>query len=508
MELTRSNGATTIEYHPEQKYGNVLYMSPEEKDQKIERLEQENKALREKIAELERRLGLNSETSSKPPSSDGLQKKGNKRTKSLREKGKRPSGGQTGHQGQTLEQVLKPDLVMVHPAPCVCGKCGCDVSGEETSKVLKRQVFELPVPKLIVTEHQVVVKDCPQCHHQIQGSFPETVKAPTQYGARIKAVAAYLHHQHFIPEDRLSEVMSDLFGCRLTPGTLANTTKVLAYMVTPVVEQIATEVKAAAIKHLDETGLRIGGRTQWLHVVSTATQTWYRVSEGRKDIRALDTCTGVVVHDHWKSYYQLNGVNHALCNAHHLRELKALAEIEQESWAVAMSKLLRLACSYQHRYPTGIPPHLVERIQQLYTQILTRGLDFHLSQPPLIRSSSRGRVKRRVGHNLLLRLQNFRGDVLRFLTEPEVPFTNNQAERDLRMMKCKQRRATGRFPPGFCATRQKISGGFRAFDFAVAFTKIRSFLSTASKQGFNLLEVITDALVGNVSVFLFSDPTS
>lgn len=184
-------------------------------------------------------------------------------------------------------------------------------------------------------------------------------------------------------------------------------------------------------------------------------------------------------------------MNHALCNAHHLRELKALAEIEQESWAVAMSKLLRLACSYQHRYPTGIPPHLVERIQQLYTQILTRGLEFHVSQPPLTRSSSRGRVKRRVGHNLLLRLPNFRGDVLRFLTEPDVPFTNNQAERDLRMMKCKQ----------------KISGGFRAFDFAVAFAQIRSFLSTASKQGFNLLEVITDALLGNVSVFLFSDPT-
>jgi transposase len=380
---------------------------------------------------------------------------------------------------------------MVHPAPWVCGKCGGDVCGEEV-KILKRQVFELPVPKLIVTEHQVAVKECPNCHHQVQGSFPVTVKAPVQYGARIKAVAAYLHHQHLIPEDRLTEVMSDLFGCRFTPGTLANTTKALASMVVPVVEQIASAVKAAAIQHLDETGLRIGGHTQWLHVVSNATHTWYRVSSGRKEIESLETCTGVVVHDHWKSYYQLIGVEHALCNAHHLRELKALAEIDQASWAVAMSRLLRLACSYQHRYPTGIPLHLVQRLQDLYTQILHRGLDFHHRLPPLIRASARGRVKRRVGHNLLLRLPNFRGDVLRFLTEPDVPFTNNQAERDLRMMKCKQ----------------KVSGGFRAFDFAVAFANIRSFLSTASKQRFNLLEVITAALEHDVSVFLFSDPTS
>jgi transposase len=467
-------------------------MSLDEQEQKIERLEQENKALRSKIAELERRLGLNSENSSKPPASDGLKKKEKKRTTSLREKGSRPSGGQKGHPGKTLQQVLEPDEVMVYPAPDVCGKCGGDVSVEERAKIIKRQVFELPVPRLMVTEHQVAVKKCPKCHHQVQGSFPVAVKAPVQYGARIKAVATYLHHQHFIPEDRLSEVMSDLFGCQLTPGTLANTTKALAEIVVPVVEQIATAVKAAAIKHLDETELRISGRTQWLHVVSNATHTWYRVSTGRKEIEALDTCTGVVVHDHWKSYYQLVGVEHALCNAHHLRELKALAEIDQESWAVVMSKLLRLACRYQHRHPTGVPPHLVDRLQYLYTQILHRGLDFHHRLPPLTRSSSRGRVKRRVGHNLVLRLHNFQEDVFRFLTKPDVPFTNNQAERDLRMMKCKQ----------------KVSGGFRAFDCAVAFANIRSFLSTASKQGFNLLEVITAALQDDVSVFLFSDLTS
>lgn len=217
-------------------------MSPEEKDQKIERLEQENQELRQKIAELERRLGLDSQTSSKPPSSDGLKKSDKIRTKSLREKGKRPSGGQFGHVGQTLEQVLKPDHI----------------------------------------------------------------------------------------------------------------------------------VKAASVKHLDETGLRIGGKTNWLHVVSTQTETWYRVAAKRKDIEVLAEIKGVVVHDHWKPYYQLEDVNHALCNAHHLRELKALEEIDQESEAQSMKKVLLLACNYKHRYPQGIPENIIARINQLYEQILNR----------------------------------------------------------------------------------------------------------------------------------------
>lgn len=299
-------------------------------------------------------------------------------------------------------------------------------------------------------------------------------------------MAVYLHHQHFIPEDRLSEVLDDLFGYRITPGTIAKITKTFAQIVEPVVIRLASEVKAAPVKHLDETGLRIDGKTKWLHVVSTQTETWYRAAEKRKDIKVLAGLQGVVVHDHWKPYYQLTGVDHALCNAHHLRELKALEEIEQESWAKSMKKFLLLACTYKHRYPKGVPKNIIARLNQLYEQILQRGLDFHHSQPPLTRKSNRGRVKRRVGHNLLLRLQNNKNDVLRFLTEHEVPFTNNQAERDLRMMKCKQ----------------KISGGFRSFSGAVSFANIRSFLSTASKRGHNLLEVITDALQGNIYVFV------
>ena len=468
-----------------QKGVNLWGMNLKTPEAKIAALEKENQALRERIAELERRLGIDSQTSSKPPSSDGLKKKNTHRTRSLRSQSQRPTGGQKGHQGQTLKQVSEPDKIIYHSAPDCCSGCGCDVSTEQVLSVFKRQVFDIPEPRIEVTEHRVEVKQCPRCQQKIQGCFPDQVKAPVQYGVRMKAVSAYLQHQHFIPEDRLSEALQDLFGCRMTPGTIANTSKSLAQSIAPVVDKLASIVKAAPVKHLDETGFRISGKTQWLHVVSTETATWYRPAAKRKDLEPLVGITGRAIHDHWKCYFQLEGICHGLCNAHHLRELKALEEIEQESWAFSMKKLLTLANKYRHRYPETIPKTIVIRLTQLYESILHRGLDFHESLPPLTRKSNRGRVKRRVGHNLLLRLKDYASDVLRFLMEPDVPFTNNQAERDLRMMKCKQ----------------KISGCFRSFETALNFANIRSVLSTARKQNFNLLDVIIQALSGQPPVF-------
>ncbi len=192
----------------------------------------------------------------------------------------------------------------------------------------------------------------------------------------------------------------------MSPGTIANTSKSLGQKLSGGVEKLAASVKAAPVKHLDETGLRISGKTQWLHVVSTETATWYRPAAKRKDLEPLEGITGRVIHDHWKSYFQLEGVSHGLCNAHHLRELKALEEIEQESWASSMKKLLTLANKYRHRYPETIPQPILIRLLELYESIRPRGLDFHESLPPLIRKNNRGRIKRRVGHNLLLRLKD------------------------------------------------------------------------------------------------------
>ncbi len=459
-------------------------MTESEKDQKIIALEKENKALRERIAELERRMGLNSENSSKPPSSDGLKKKTH-RTKSLRGKSSRKTGGQKGDRGYTLEQVAEPDKLVKHLAPDSGWRCGCNVRKEQVVSVIKRQVFDIPEPRLEVTEHQIEIKHCPNCQQKLQGCFPKTVKAAAQYGVRVKAVSTYLQHQHFIPESRLSEILQDVFGCQMSEATIANTSQWLAQAVTPVVEKLASGVKTAPVKHLDETGFRVARKTQWLHSVSTPDLTWYRIATKRKDLEPLIGMKGIVVHDHWKPYYQIEDVLHQLCNAHHLREVRALSEIENEAWAKSMKQLLCLSNKYSNRYPQTIPKPIEIRLKQLYQLIIRRGLDFHLTQPPLARKGNRGRVKRRVGHNLLLRLQNFSEDVLRFLNQVDLPFTNNQAERDLLMMKCKQ----------------KISGCFRSAQGAVDFANIRSVLSTARKQNLNLLQVLADIFSGQLPVF-------
>jgi transposase len=447
-------------------------------EQQLIALGQENHLLRERVSELERRLSLDSGNSSKPPASDGLEKSPH-RTKSLRRKSNRNSGGQPGHQGQTLEAVSHPDVVIQHPAPEQC-RCGVDVWHVPVTAVLKRQVFDIPQPQIVVTEHQVHVKRCPQCQQTVQSCFPEGVKAPVQYGPRIRAIATYLNQQHFIPEERLSELLTDIFRCSMSPATIVKLSNTVKQSFEPLIENLSATLQASPVKHLDETGLRISGRTQWLHVVSTATETWYRTAVKRKDLEPLKMMTGVVVHDHWQPYFQLEGLAHSLCNAHHLRELKALQEIEQESWATSMGNLLRVACRYKHRSVNGIPEAIQVRLERLYQQILARGLAFHEALEPLPQKSERGRPKRRVGHNLLLRLKQFEADVLRFLRQPEVPFSNNQAERDLRMMKLKQ----------------KVSGGFRSHEGARNFAVIRSVLSTARKRGLNLLEVLATAVQG------------
>jgi transposase len=209
--------------------------------------------------------------------------------------------------------------------------------------------------------------------------------------------------------------------------------------------------------------------------MSTDSLTFYRADEKRGSLP--EGLQGTAIHDHWKPYFKLENVNHALCNAHHLRELNALIDIEKEGWARDMARLLRaLAKIAREHSPSGsrLPPALVNKALRLYDRIVAKGLAFHESQPPPGPENKRGRRKRRIGHNLLIRLRDYREDVLRFLTDPAVPFTNNLAERDLRMVKL----------------RQKISGGFRIMTGAQTFATIRAFLSSARKQNLNLLNAL------------------
>jgi transposase len=449
---------------------------------RVAALEAESAGQKEWIGELERRLGLNSSNSSKPPSTDGLKKPTRvPRVKSLREPSGKKTGGQKGHRGETLRPVEKPDIIVNH-YPETCTRCDLNVAADASTAYRSRQVFDIPEPKVVVTEHRAHGCMCPSCATVTWASFPEDVKAPVQYGARICAFVVYLLNYQLLPEDRLAELLSDLFGLKMVPATIARMSAACAQRLRGFAEAVRERVAAARVKHLDETGFRIGGRTQWLHIFSTALLTFYRVASRRGSL--LSDVTGIVVHDHWKPYYTMQGVVHALCNGHHLRELKALVEIEKEEWARKMQRLLRSAChavNLARERGVRLKPSLIELFHQSYDRILQEGFAFHADQPPLVRTPAhgegkrRGRQRRRTGHNLLLRLSTRREDVLRFLTDPDVPFTNNQAEQDGRMMKIKQ----------------KISGGFRSDDGANTFVTIRSVISTAKKQGWSVLQTLT-----------------
>ena len=433
-------------------------------------------SLQARNAELERQLGLNSGNSGKPPSSDGMKKKP-ARTASLRERRGRKPGGQKGHPGKTLSRTDTPDAIVDH-FPAACSGCGGALSGATATGHTTRQVFDLPEPQpLIVTEHRAFACVCGNCGEETRAVFPEGVTAPVQYGTRLAAVVVYLLHSQFLPEKRLAVLMADLFGVHLVTATIAAMSRTCAARFQGFAAAVRDRVAAAPVKHMDETGFRIGGKTQWLHIASTIWLTFYRTSPKRGSL--LESVLGIVVHDHWKPYYTLKGVLHALCNAHHLRELQALVEIEKEDWARKMQRLLRRAChasNLAREKGATLPPGLIALVERCYDAILTEGFAFHEAQPALVSTARKrlGRVPRRTGHNLLLRLRARRPDVLRFLFDPAVPFTNNLAERDGRMMKL----------------RQKISGGFRSVEGAEDFATIRSLLSTARKQGWDVLRTL------------------
>jgi len=440
-------------------------------------LREENAALREEIADLRRRLDKDSSNSSKPPSSDGMSKPP-RVAGSTRGKSGKTSGGQVGHKGGTLKQVACPDFVVRHEAQA-CRHCLAGLTAAMATGIEKRQVFDLPEPRLEVTEHQASIYRCQHCRGQTKAAFPEGVASPAQYGPRVKATAVYLNVQQLIPEDRVAQAMNDLFGAGLLcPASLVAWSERMADQLAPVADQIAALVAGAPVRHLDETGFRIGGKGQWLHTASTDALTSYRMS-ARRGATPQGFKGGVIVHDHFKPYYRLPHVAHALCNAHHLRELKGLIEFDKEQWAEQMRDLLLEANQAVRRAAalkeSALPTPVLRGVLKRYNAIVKRGFAFHREQKPLARQpGARGRAPHRPGYNLLMRLHKFKRDVLRFLYNFAVPFTNNQAEQDLRMMKVKM----------------KISGGFRTMAGARTFARLRAVISTARKQGWNILQTL------------------
>lgn len=448
-----------------------------DKDEIIKMLLEKIAILEQRIAELEKRLGLDSSTSSKPPSGDGLGKK-NRPPTSLRNSNK-SYGGQLGHVGKTLEPVEKPDKIELHKVER-CHQCQADLSQTNVKKIIRRQVFDIEI-KRIVVEHQAEMKRC-GCGACTTAAFPQGIKAPTQIGETLKGIALYLSGQ-FIAKDRLSIAMEDLFGVPISDTTLIKYEKQLSENLGLCYQQILERIQTSPVKHRDESGLRVDGKTGWIQVLCTKMFTYLWFDQKRKS--SIENGGGVLVHDHFPGYLHENGVTHAFCNAHHLRELKALIMYEKEAWASDMFSLLMIMhrCTENGR---ALLPEKIKFLERAYNKIIERGLNYHEGLAPPMRTSTspRGRKKRRTGHNLLLRFKDHKVDVLRFLSDPRVPFTNNQAEQDIRMVKLKQ----------------KNSGCLRTTTGADCFSIIRSFISTVRKHKLNMLESIKLALHQKISL--------
>jgi transposase len=436
--------------------------------------------LEQRLRELEARVGLNSRNSSKPPSSDGPAKP---IIKSLREKSGRPPGGQPGHEGTTLRQVATPEHVEMHwPHRCACG---CDLAGQPVTRVERYQVFDLPEPRMVVTEHRVNVKICPACEAECKGALPPEVSAaPAQYGPRVRALVVYLRVYQLLPYERLSALCRDAFGLSVSKATIEAAEVEADGHLQPFVEEVAAQLRAAPVAHADETGLRVEGRTRWLHVLATEGLTLYHVDDkrGREAMEAqgvLPQFTGRLVHDCWAPYFAYEGCTHGLCGAHLLRELKFAHEEQRQAWAFEMSQwLLYLSELRAARSDAPFSAEGLAFFEAHYEAILARGAA-ELPPPPE-RVAGRGRLPKSKSANLHERLVKHRDAVLRFVHDPQVPFTNNLAEQAVRMAK----------------VQQKISGCLRTVAGARRFARLRSYVSTLIKQHRHVLTHIAHAITG------------
>jgi len=306
----------------------------------ISTLKGEISALQGQVESLKAQISKNSNNSSKPPSSDGFKRK----TKSLRERSGKPSGGQPGHPGSTLSFVESPTHTYTYSPEC-CHKCGYSLESVEAGHFPEqRQVFDLPEITLEVTEHTAQRKVCPVCQLECVGKFPVEVTHAVQYGSRIKALGVYLKNEDLLPYERVCKTLEAICGHSLSEGTLDNAIQSCAKNLSGFEAETKRLLKEAEVLNHDETGLRVGKKLHWLHVASTVHLTWYEIHEKRGQeataaIGILPEFTGTLVHDHWKPYFAYWCL-HALCNAHHLRELKWVEENLKQAWASIMAKLL------------------------------------------------------------------------------------------------------------------------------------------------------------------------
>jgi transposase len=438
------------------------------------------------IAELRRQLAASSRNSSKPPSSDGL---GKPAPKSLRGRSGRKPGGQPGREGHTLRQVERPDEVMMHE-PGACAGCGSALTAEgPPARIVRRQVFDIPQITVRVVEHRLVSRRC-ACGAITAATGPAGVGAPVQYGPHAAAIAIYLCLGQHLPVERSAGLLAELFGTPMAAGTVAAWTSRAAAGLAPFTAAARAGLAGAELVHVDETGLRVAGRLHWLHVASSArfTALFCHAKRGKEAIDAagvLPSFAGIAVHDAFTSYARYRSVTHALCNAHLLRELIAVVDFHTAhppppggtvpaGWCWAQQVIEALLGLKAITHTGTLPdPAVLAAHRRLIISAALIGASTETGPPGAV-----GRRHRALARRIHRRIE----DYLRFATDPRVPFDNNAAERDIRMVKIKQ----------------KVSGCLRTLAGAQDFAAMRSYLSTATKHGRRPFDVLTELTSGNV----------
>ena len=453
-------------------------------DEQAKRLDAQAKhivKLEKQVHELERQLNQNSNNSSKPPSSDGLRKPTNLRTSGDKK------GAPKGHRGTTLHFSAQPDEIIVH-ALSTCLRCSASLEVTESLTYERRQEFDLPSPKMWVTEHRVPNQCCSTCGYHQRAHFPEHIKAPTQYGTGFAAWTAYFHTYQMLPLDRISKMFAELTGYRPSEATLLASLQTLHHTLAEAEDTIRAALHQQPVVHADETGCRIEDKTEWMHVVSDTKWTLLGVhpnrgSKGMDALGFLSSYTGAVVHDCLPAYFKNHySFSHVLCNAHLLRECQGIMEHDGHQWAQHMKELLQESWALVKRYAQDqqpLPEDVIKEIQAWYDEILEQGSrewSTAVSHFPY----AKGRVKKSKAANLGERFKVHKDAILRFIWDASIPFDNNQAERDLRMVKVKQ----------------KVSGTFRTQAGAQRFARLRSVISSLLKQEKHILTSLSQALCG------------
>ena len=433
--------------------------------------------LKARVEELEARLNMNSRNSSKPPASDGYNKPN---PKSQRTKSGFRSGGQPGHPGSTLKQVDNPDKVETITLQR-CPDTGIELRDCDVVGTIVRQVFDLPEQKLEVTEYRALVYKVPGSKTTIRGEFPEGVSAPQQYGFRFQAWLVYLVDYQLIPFGRVSRMCEDLFGYSVSEKTIASARERCEANLEEFMKITAAKLKDAPVVHADETSLRVGPKNAWLHSLSTAERTLYHIDSkrgGEAIVRmgVLGDFNGVLVHDFWQAYLSLD-CDHAICNAHIVRELTFFEDLGQD-WAGQLKALLLQA----NKEPSSKLP---QEWKGLYRELVENGYASNPFVQPARKKGQRGKAAQPKVLNLLDRLKKYESWILGFIENPEIPFTNNQAEQDVRMAKVKQ----------------KISGCFRKWKGSKTFATIRSYISTSIKQRVSIMKALDKAMRNNAETF-------